>query len=100
MTSCTKLLIGPGDCLFRPSIRFPIGDPRCLCLLCHWLLAGTAQAQNFPSRPLRLIVGYTAGGAVDIGEMLTATTEQWAAMLSSEKNRYEKLIREARIQPD
>ena len=64
------------------------------------VLAGTAQAQNFPSRPLRLIVGYTAGGAVDIGEMLTATTEQWAAMLSSEKNRYEKLIREARIQPD
>ena len=64
------------------------------------MLAGTAQAQNFPSRPLRLIVGYTAGGAVDIGEMLTATTEQWAAMLSSEKNRYEKLIREARIQPD
>ena len=64
------------------------------------MLAGTAQAQNFPSRPLRLIVGYTAGGAVDIGEMLPATTEQPAAMLSSEKNRYEKLIREARIQPD
>ena len=64
------------------------------------MLAGTAQAQNFPSRPLRLIVGYNAGGAVDIGEMLTATTEQWAARLSSEKNRYEKLIREARIQPD
>ena len=70
------------------------------------MLAGTAQAQNFPSRPLRLrlrlrlIVGYTAGGAVDIGEMLTATTEQWAARLSSEKNRYEELIREARIQPD
>ena len=64
------------------------------------MLAGTAQAQNFPSRPLRLIVGYTAGGAVDIGEMLAATTEQWAAMLSDEKTRYEKLIREARIQPD
>jgi tripartite-type tricarboxylate transporter receptor subunit TctC len=64
------------------------------------VLAGTAQAQNFPSRPLRLIVGYTAGGAVDIGEMLAATTEQPTAMLSSEKNRYEKLIREARIQPD
>jgi hypothetical protein len=66
------------------------------------VLAGTAQAQNFPSRPLRLIVGYTAGGAVDIvgGEVRPATTEQWAAMLSSEKNRYEKLIREARIQPD
>ena len=66
------------------------------------VLAGTAQAQNFPSRPLRLrlIVGYNAGGAVDIGEMLTATTEQWAARLSSEKNRYEELIREARIQPD
>ena len=30
------------------------------------VLAGTAQAQSFPSQPLRLIVGYTAGGAVDI----------------------------------
>ena len=59
---------------------------------------GTAHAQN--NQPLKLIVGYTAGGAVDIGEMLPATTEQPAAMLSSEKNRYEKLIREARIQPD
>lgn len=34
------------------------------------------------------------------GQVLPATTEQWVAMLSSEKNRYEKLIREARIQPD
>ncbi len=49
------------------------------------VLAGTAKAQSFPSRPLRLIVGYTAGSAVDIGQVLPATTEQWVAMLSSER---------------
>ena len=34
------------------------------------------------------------------GEVLPASVERWAAMVSSEKNRYERLIREARIQPD
>ena len=34
------------------------------------------------------------------GEVLPGPTERFAALLSSEKSRYEKLIREARIQPD
>ncbi len=28
--------------------------------------AAVARAQSFPSKPIRVIVGYTAGGAVDI----------------------------------
>jgi hypothetical protein len=53
-----------------------------------------------PELPVAAAAADTAGSAVDIGEILPATTEQSAAMLSREKNRYEKLIREARIQPD
>jgi tripartite-type tricarboxylate transporter receptor subunit TctC len=34
------------------------------------------------------------------GEVLTGPTERFGALLASEKARYEKLIREARIQPD
>jgi tripartite-type tricarboxylate transporter receptor subunit TctC len=34
------------------------------------------------------------------GEVLTGPTERFGALLASEKTRYEKLIREARIQPD
>jgi tripartite-type tricarboxylate transporter receptor subunit TctC len=34
------------------------------------------------------------------GEVMPATTEQFAAMVSAERGRYEKLIREAGIKPD
>ena len=34
------------------------------------------------------------------GEVLPGPVERFAALLASEKSRYEKLIREARIQPD
>ena len=34
------------------------------------------------------------------GEALPGSVERFAAMLGSEKTRYEKLIRDARIQPD
>jgi tripartite-type tricarboxylate transporter receptor subunit TctC len=34
------------------------------------------------------------------GEVLTGPTDRFGALLASEKTRYEKLIREARIQPD
>ncbi|MCC7486184.1 MAG: tripartite tricarboxylate transporter substrate binding protein [Burkholderiales bacterium] len=44
-------------------------------LLIGALPAGTAHAQQYPARPIRLVVGYTAGGATDllaraVGEML------------------------------
>ena len=35
-----------------------------VALLCA--LAGVAQAQNYPDKPIRIIVGYAAGGGNDI----------------------------------
>ena len=34
------------------------------------------------------------------GEVLPGSTEQFAALLAAERARYERLIREAKIQPD
>ena len=44
-------------------------------------LANLARAQGFPSKPIRIIVGYSAGGAVDIvarvvGQAMSASTGQ------------------------
>lgn len=51
---------------------------RCLryALWAAWGAAGFAAAQQYPARPLRIIVGYTSGGAVDftarlVGQKLT-----------------------------
>jgi tripartite-type tricarboxylate transporter receptor subunit TctC len=37
-----------------------------LCTTMVPILSGTAAAESYPARPLRLIVGYAAGGAADI----------------------------------
>ena len=42
---------------------------------------GTASAQTFPNKPIKIVVGYAAGGAVDavarsVGQSLSASTGQ------------------------
>jgi tripartite-type tricarboxylate transporter receptor subunit TctC len=52
-------------------------------LVCCWLLASTAQAQapaaTFPSKPVRMFVGYPPGGGVDTAARLVANAlnEYW-----------------------
>ncbi|HEY9279176.1 MAG TPA: tripartite tricarboxylate transporter substrate binding protein [Eoetvoesiella sp.] len=49
-------------------------------VLCGALLCGAAQADNFPSRPVTFVVGYSAGGAIDQSARLLAQelSKRWA----------------------
>ena len=43
-----------------------------LCAYCGFLFPDAAQADNYPIRPIRLLVGYAPGGAVDIVSRIIA----------------------------
>ena len=45
---------------------------RLVALLVSTLLTGTAFAQTYPSRPVRIVIGFTPGGGVDINARLLA----------------------------
>ena len=54
---------------------------RCLCLLGLLMWSGTASAQDFPSKPLKLIVPFPAGGPADtfarvLGDKMSALLGQ------------------------
>src|SRR5262245_45335428 len=48
------------------SIRHSLFAIRLLALALLALPAAAAEAQTYPNRPIRLLVGYPPGGAVDI----------------------------------
>lgn len=43
-----------------------------LCAFCGFLSPDAAKADNYPTRPIRLLVGYAPGGAVDIVSRIIA----------------------------
>ncbi|MDO8596214.1 MAG: tripartite tricarboxylate transporter substrate-binding protein, partial [Sulfuricaulis sp.] len=51
--------------------RVICGLRQVLVVCAVWVLAGQAQAQNYPVRPVRMIVPFSPGGAADVpGRML------------------------------
>ena len=56
--------------------------------------ATPAFAQEYPSRQLRLLVPYTAGGGTD----LAVTHDEYQLMLQAERAKWERIIRANNIQ--
>src|SRR5918997_1357555 len=57
-----------------------------LALFASLLAAGSAAAQNYPDRPVRIVVGFTAGSATDITARLFAQkfSEAWGIAVTVE----------------
>lgn len=95
---------------------------RFLLLLVLASVTGAAHAQSFPSRPLRIIVGFAAGGPSDIVsrlhqeivhaltvpqvkeqiarlgmEAVGSTPDQFGAFLKDENVRWSKVVRDLNL---
>jgi len=90
-----------------------------LCVLLALCAAGLAQAQAYPSRPVRLIVPYPAGGVVDLvaravadkisqywGQVIVVEprpgggADEMDKLINSEYERWGKLVKARGIKAD
>jgi tripartite-type tricarboxylate transporter receptor subunit TctC len=55
-----------------PFIFRAIGTPASLAVLIFLAISGGGRGENYPSRPIRVLVGSVPGGAADIGARLAA----------------------------
>ena len=54
---------------------------RCLCLVSAAMaLSVTARAQDYPSKPIRVIVATAAGGIMDVASLLHQGNIQWTSL--------------------
>jgi len=54
-----------------------------LCVLLALCAAGLAQAQAYPSRPVRLIVPYPGGGADEMDKLINSEYERWGKLVKA-----------------
>ena len=92
--------------MLNPALRFVLlAMVAALCL--------PVVAQTYPSKPVKVVVGYAAEVQKALqtapvrermtavgGEVVPGSTEMFANLIHSERLRYDKLVREANIQPD
>ena len=72
-----------GGRLQRGMVWFRFRLPTSAFLLCCALAAGVASAQQYPAKPVRILVGYVPGGGVDTTAriMAAALTELWGTQV-------------------
>src|SRR5689334_18949474 len=72
-----------GGRLQRGMVWYRFRLPTSAFLLCCALAAGVASAQQYPAKPVRILVGYVPGGGVDTTAriMAAALTELWGTQV-------------------
>ena len=67
---------------------------RCGLLLLALILPGICAAQNFPTKPVKIIVGFPAGGPLDAG-LAFLGADDFAESLAAEMPRWAKVVKDS-----
>jgi tripartite-type tricarboxylate transporter receptor subunit TctC len=81
---------------------------RCAAAAAGAIVACAAAAQSFPTKPIRLIIPFVAGGSPDIAERLqqigfdvvASTPEESGKFMREELERWTRVVQKGGIQPD
>ena len=70
----------------------------CRALMLAALAAGSAAAQDYPAKPIRMIVGFPPGGGTD--ETTNASPEEFAALVKADIIKYAAVVKTAGLRID